>query len=96
MSQEAVLLTIKLMFAGASLVIVAIFVVRPIVRMLREKPDVDLLMPEFNPLAEDAQELEIPEDPAGKSVGRSEMIQSARDNPHDTALWVQRWLRDRK
>jgi flagellar biosynthesis/type III secretory pathway M-ring protein FliF/YscJ len=96
MSQEAVLLTIKLLFAGASLAIVAIFVVRPVVRMLREKPDIDLLMPDFNQLGEDADELEIPLDPEGRSVDRSEMIQSARDNPQDTALMVQRWLRDRK
>lgn len=96
MSQEAVLFTIKLMFAMAGILIVVIFVVRPVLRMLREKPDIDLLMPDFNQMAEDADELEIPLDPEGRSANRSEMIQSARDNPHDTAMMIQSWLRNRK
>lgn len=95
MSQELLLTLLRWLFAGAALVAVAVYVVRPVVRMLREKPDADLLTPSWEDKLE-GDELEIPTDPEDADFDRTAAIRKAREDPQQVALLVQNWLRQRK
>ena len=95
MSQDSVLLLLRLLFATVSVVVVAVFVVRPILRVLRQKPDLDLLIPDYTQALE-GEELEIPQEIEQGMPNRADVIAEARADPQKTAMLVQRWLKQRK
>ena len=94
-SPETLLVLLKGFFALLALVAVGLYIVRPVLRMLREKPDVHLLTPDFTRPLED-EELEIPTEAEAKGFDRNAAIQQARADPRATATLVQNWLRQRK
>lgn len=87
------LLLVKLLFAGIGVVALIVFVVFPLWRALRVKPDESLLMRTFE-LPEEEEEVQIPED--GKKPDRNAMLAEARGKPVVTAQLVKRWLREKK
>lgn len=95
MSQDSVLLLLRLLFATVSEIVVAVFVVRPILRVLRQKPDFDLLIPDYTQALE-GEELEIPQEIEQGTPNRADLIAEARADPQKTAMLVQRWLKQRK
>ena len=96
MSPEAVIFSIKLIFAFLILLGVVLFLVRPVVRMWRDRPDIDLLMPDYSGLAEEQEELEIPTDEDAGKPDRTSMIRKAQEDPRTTATLVQQWLKQKK
>jgi len=94
MSQAALILLVKVLFAGLAVVAVAVFLVRPVLRMLRTRPDPALLSPTFELPEEEPEELEIPADQA--KPDRHAILEHARGDARQTALLVSRWLRERK
>lgn len=94
MNPDTVLVLLKLLFAAAAVVAIVAVVVRPLWRMLREKPDVALQMPDITALEEEESELQIPEE--GGVPDRQGLLAQARSDPQHTALLVQRWLRERR
>lgn len=95
MSQELLLTLLRWLFAVAALVAVGVYVVRPVVRMLRRKPDVDLLTPTWEDKLE-GEELQIPTEGEDGGFDRMAAIRKAREDPHQAALMVQNWLKQRK
>ena len=96
MSPEAVIVSIKMIFAFLILLGVALFLVRPVVRMWRDKPDIDMLIPDYSAMMEEGEELEIPTDGDAGKPDRAHMVQQARNDPRVTATLVQRWLKEKK
>ena len=94
MSQDTLLMLLRGLFAVAAVVAVGVYVVRPVVRMLRQKPDVDLLTPTWEDRLE-GEELEIPTEAEG-GFDRNAAIRKAREDPHNVALLVKNWLKQRK
>jgi flagellar biosynthesis/type III secretory pathway M-ring protein FliF/YscJ len=95
MSQEAVVWMLRLLFALVALVVVAVTILRPLWRMLRTRPDVDLLTPDFTAGLE-GEELEIPGEAEDGTPDRGAIIDKARADPRQTAVLVQRWLKERR
>lgn len=85
---------LRWLFAIAAVAVLAVYIVRPLVRMLRRQPDAELVTPDFSHLLE-GEELEIPsEGEAG--FDRDSAITQARADPRATAILVQRWLKERR
>ena len=95
MSPDAVLWTLKLLFSGAAIFVVVAYHFRPLWKMLRAKPDIELLTPEFSASLE-GEELQIPDGMEEKPKDRGQLVQEARSDPQAVALMVQRWLKERK
>ncbi|MDH5752998.1 MAG: hypothetical protein OEZ59_11365 [Deltaproteobacteria bacterium] len=95
MSAEQVLGMIKGVFVVTTLVALYWFAVRPLLDMLRKKPDMDLLSPDFSQVLEE-EELEIPRGGDPQKLGRSQMLEQAREDPRRTAMLVSQWLKDRR
>jgi flagellar biosynthesis/type III secretory pathway M-ring protein FliF/YscJ len=95
MSQAALLLLVRWLFALVAVVAIVAFVVRPLLRLLRQKPDVDLMTPDYGSML-DGEELEIPTEKEAGDFDRNAAIAAARADPQATALAVQRWLKQRK
>ena len=95
MSQDAVVWTLRLLFAGLALGAVALFVVIPMVRLLRQKPDISLLTPDFASQLEE-EELEIPTDCQPGMPDRQELVRQLKKDPRQAALMIQSWLKQRK
>lgn len=87
------LLLLRWVFAGVAVVLVIAYVVRPVLRMVREKPDVDLMTPDYTSMQDD--ELEIPAE-EDQEFNRHAAIDQARKDPQATAMMVQKWLKQRK
>ena len=96
MSPDSVILTIKLFFSFLIVIGVALFLLRPMFRVWRDKPDMDLLMPDFSSAMEEGEELEIPTDEEAGVPERTKIIDQARSDPRTTAVLVQNWLKERK
>jgi flagellar biosynthesis/type III secretory pathway M-ring protein FliF/YscJ len=94
MSHDALLLLLRWLFALLAIAAVLVFVVRPLLHMLRRKPDMDFSVPDFSRL--EGEELEIPTEKEEGEFDRSAAIQQARADPQATALLVQRWLKQKK
>jgi Na+-transporting methylmalonyl-CoA/oxaloacetate decarboxylase gamma subunit len=91
--RDSLLLLVKLLFAGMGVVALILFVIYPLWRVLRVKPDDSLLMRTFE-LPEEEDEVQIPED--GKKPDRNVMLAEARGRPVVTAQLVKQWLREKK
>lgn len=92
---EALSLTIKLVIAAGVVAALVWFVIRPMIQAWQQQPDPEALMPKLPELPED--ELQIPLDPnSSQKATREQMIEKARADPRQTALVLQRWIRDNK
>jgi flagellar biosynthesis/type III secretory pathway M-ring protein FliF/YscJ len=86
---------IKLIFAGVGIVALVAFVLVPLWRMLRTKPDLDRIIPDYTLLdEEEEEELQIPV--GRQKPDRTQLLNMARSDPRKTAMILSRWLRDRK
>lgn len=92
---DTAILGIKLAFSLAAVILILVVVVRPVVRMLRTKPDFLDAFQQMNqmPIEED-EEFQIPVD--GGKPDRGAMLEEARADPNKTAMMVSRWLKDKK
>ena len=92
---ETAILGVKLAFSLAAVVLIIFFVLRPIWRMLRTKPELADTFAQISqmPIEED-MELEIPT--GDEKPDRLGLIQEARSDPTRTARLVSQWLKDRK
>lgn len=95
MSPDAVVWMLRLVFAGLAVGAVVLFVLRPMLRLLREKPDASLLTRDFTAQFEE-DELEIPTDGAGGPPDKNEIVRLLREDPQQAALLIQNWIRERK
>jgi flagellar biosynthesis/type III secretory pathway M-ring protein FliF/YscJ len=95
MSHDALLLLLRWLFALAALVVIVVTVLRPLLRLLRQKPDVELMTPDYTTMLE-GEELEIPNEAETGDFDRNAAIQQARSDPQAAALMVQRWLKQKK
>ncbi len=94
MSQDAIVSLVKLFFAGLVVLAVAMFLVRPLWRLLTTRPDESLLVPTFNALGEEEEELQIPSEEKG--LDRGAVIEQARGDPRLTAQFVSQWLKSKQ
>ncbi|HKI99752.1 MAG TPA: hypothetical protein VKB51_14855 [bacterium] len=92
MSHDALLLLLRWLFAILAVIAVAVFIVRPLLSMLRRKPDIDFSVPDYTM---EGEELEIPTEKE-EEFNRNTAIQQARADPQATAMMVQRWLKQKK
>ena len=92
---DTAILGIKLAFSLVAVVLILYFIVRPIWRMLRTRPELADTFAQISqmPIEED-EELEIPT--GDDKPDRLGMIQQARSDPGRTAMLVSRWLKERK
>ena len=96
MSPDSVVLSIQLLFAGLIVLGVILYMIRPTVRMLRKKPDADLLNTGYTSLMDEDQELEIPSEEEDGKPDRAHIIQQAKEDPTATAALVRNWLREKR
>ena len=96
MSPDSVVLSIKLLFVGLIVIGVALYLIRPVVRMLLRKPDADFRTTDYSALMEEDQELVIPSEEEDGVPDRAHIIQQAKEDPTATAALVRNWLRERR
>lgn len=96
MNPDSVVMTIKLLFVVLIVLGVILFMIRPTVRMLRKKPDADLLNTDYLSLSDEEQELEIPSEEEDGVPGRTDIIQKAKEDPMATAAFVRNWLKEKR
>lgn len=96
MSPDAVVLSVKLVFAGLIVIGVALYMIRPTVRMLRKKLDADFRTTDYSGLLEEEQELVIPSEEEDGLPDRAHIIQQAKADPLATTALVRNWLRERR
>ena len=94
---ENLLLSIKLFFLGAAVVLMVRYMVIPMWRNLRTPPEgLDFLRGFSTMESEDGfEELEIPLGEEDKP-SKSKMLDAARTDPQRTAAMVSRWLKQKK
>ena len=93
--QELTIFGLKAVFTLAAVVLIAVYLVRPIWKALGHRPDFLDSMNQFDINADmDEDELEIPTE--GEKPGRDIMIENARADPRKAASMVSQWLKDRK
>ena len=95
MNPDSVITTLKVLFSVSAIILVWLFMLRPLIRMLREKPDVDMAVPDYENMLE-GEELEIPTGEEARGLDRNAIIKQLREDPQSTALVVQQWLRDKR
>jgi flagellar biosynthesis/type III secretory pathway M-ring protein FliF/YscJ len=94
MSQDALLLLLRWLFALVAIAVIVAVVLRPLVRVLRHRPEGGFDVPDYTRLV-DEEELEIPsEDERG--FDRNAAITQARADPRATATLLQKWLKERR
>ncbi len=93
-SQDWVIVAVKLVFTVVAVLLMIFFVVLPILRTLRSKPDFFEFTPTFDRFEEEEEEIEIPTGD-GKPDNRA-IIDEARSKPRETAVLIQRWIREKK
>ena len=93
-NQQFMLGLIKLIFAGLGIGALVLFVLLPLWRILRTKPDVEMMIPDYTLLDEEEEELQIPL--GQQQPDRTELLNLARSDPRKTALIVSSWLRSKK
>lgn len=96
MNPDSVVLSIKLVFAGLIVLGVILYLIRPTVRMLRKKPEGDLLNTDYFSLMDEEQELEIPSEEEDGLPDRAHIIQQAKEDPIATTALVRNWLREKR
>lgn len=94
MKHESLLLLLRWLFAGLAVAAVIAYIVRPLLNMVRRKPDVDLNVPDFSHRLEE-EELEIPTEET-RDFDRQSALEQARTDPRGTALRVQKWLKEKR
>jgi len=95
MSQDSIILMIKGLFVLMALGALYLVALRPLVRLLREKPDIELLTPTLPDRLVEEEELQIPEK-LGTGPNRQQMLEAAKADPRNTAMMVSRWLKEKK
>ncbi len=94
-SQEVTLLAIKVLFSLLAVVLVGLYMVRPLLRNLLSRPELPGLdMAQIMPVEELEEEIQIPE--GGAKPDNFSLIEQARDDPQRTAMLVSGWLREKK
>lgn len=93
--QEVTILGLKAMFVLAAVFLVGYYLVRPIVKSLRTRPDFLDSMMQFDISGDmEEEELQIPSE--SEKPGRATMIENARADPRQAAAMVSQWLKDKK
>lgn len=90
---DTAILGIKLVFSLAAVILVIVVMVRPVVKMLRTKPDILDTFQMAQLSIEEDEEIQIPVD--GEKPDRMTMLDEARADPNKTAMMVSRWLKDK-
>ena len=91
---DLAIFTVKITFALLAVILILFFLVRPLLRTLRARPDfLDTLQTVQMPIEED-EELQIPSEDS--KPDRSAMVQHARSDPAKAALLVSQWLKEKK
>ncbi len=93
-SQEFAIFGIKFTFAAAAIILIVIYLVRPVIRSLRAKPDFLESMNRYELPVEDEAEIEIPTE--GTWPDRSTMLEQARADPRTAAALISQWLKQKK
>lgn len=96
MDPDTVVMSIKLVFVGLIVLGVILYLIRPTVRMLRKKPDGDLLNTGFISQMDEEEELVIPSEEEDGLPGRTDIIQQAKEDPMATAALVRNWLKEKR
>ena len=94
-NQVKIVLMVKLFFALATVVALAVVVVRPVVKSLRAHAQ----QPDWTPQTEnflEAEELEIPSSGLDTKKDRQQLLVEVRQNPQMAAQLVSRWMREKK
>lgn len=92
--QESAIVIVKVTFALIAVILIAVFLVRPLLRSLGTRPDfLDSLQTPELPIEED-QELEIPSEDSKPDL--QSMLEQARSDPGKTTRMVSNWLKERK
>ncbi len=93
--QETAILILKVIFSLAAVVLILVYLVRPVLKSLNTKPDFLDSMNRFEINADlEEEELQIPSEAEGP--GREEIIETARADPRRAAGMVSQWLKERK
>ncbi len=93
-AQELTLLAIKLLFSVLAVVLVVVYLIRPILQALRNRPELpEMTLSEVLP-EEMEEEIQIPA--GGVKPDIPSMLEEARGDPQRTAVFVSRWLREKK
>lgn len=85
---------IKVAFALAAIILIAVYLVRPVLRALRARPDFLDSMTRYDLPTEEESELEIPTGEA--KADRGTMIEQAKADPRTTAALISQWLKQKK
>ena len=94
---DGLLLSLKLGFALVALVMIAAFVVIPMLKNLLQRPDVpDLSHFDMTPDELMDEELQIPEGGKKGMPDKHTLLQEARNDPRKTAMLITAWLREKK
>lgn len=94
-AQDWALFSIKVLFSGVAIVLIAVFLVRPVIRSLLVRPDILEFTQDYSGVdAFEMEEVEIPVE--GVKPDRGTMIEEARSDPNRTAALVSQWLREKK
>jgi flagellar biosynthesis/type III secretory pathway M-ring protein FliF/YscJ len=96
MARELAVWLIRLLFAGLALAAVVAFLLPPLVRMFRNKPQMELSIPDYTQLLEEKEALSLDEDGQEKKPDRASLIAKARADPHRTAMLVRSWLKEKR
>jgi len=93
--QDFALFGLKLTFSFAAVILIVVYMVLPIIRALRTRPDILDSLNQFEISSGMDEELEIPTEQEGPPP-RESIIEEARSDPRRAARMVSQWLKDRK
>ncbi|MEE8396425.1 MAG: hypothetical protein V3S29_10260 [bacterium] len=94
-AQDWALFLIKVLFSGVAIVLIAVFLVRPVIRSLLVRPEILEYTQDYGGVdAFEMDEVEIPVE--GVKPDLRTMIEEARADPNRTAALVSQWLREKK
>jgi flagellar biosynthesis/type III secretory pathway M-ring protein FliF/YscJ len=93
--QDFALFGIKVAFSLAAIILIVVYLVRPVMRSLRSRPDFLESATRFDLRTEmEEDELEIPSENA--KPDRTTMIEQVRADPRKTAVMISQWLKQKK
>ncbi len=93
--QETTILGLKVLFTLAAIFLIVFYLVRPIIKTLRARPDFLDSLNRFDINTElEEEELQIPSEAEGP--GREAIIETARGDSRRTAAMVSQWLKDKR